>query len=313
MTISDGRMTLDHLLEHRGAVGQQRPAVARDDLDRVERVDVAARHHAAEVRRLVRLDAIVVHDVQRIALLAHVQPGERAPGAADGVERPLLAARRAPSSWREPRRRSSRPSSATSPMPPRAGGRRAGRSRRCRSRALRMSTTSRLPPPRSPAMPSGLWMPETTPSAVSRASSAPERSVTWTPVIGLDRGDEFACRSTPRAAPRSRARAATRRCICVGQRAEAADRGQRRGDRLGLEPAARREAAGEPAQLLLVEERRRRAAEPLVDDETDRVRADVDDGDRAAAVGEPAGRAPSRGLDSGRPGALAGEASANRS
>jgi hypothetical protein len=27
-----------------------------------------------------------VHDVQRIALLAHVQPGQRPPGSADGIE-----------------------------------------------------------------------------------------------------------------------------------------------------------------------------------------------------------------------------------
>ena len=57
-----------------------------------ERIDLAPRHHAAEVRGLVRLDAVVVHDVERIALLAHVEAGERAPRAADGVERPLGAA-----------------------------------------------------------------------------------------------------------------------------------------------------------------------------------------------------------------------------
>ena len=38
--------------------------------------------------------------------------------------------------------------------------------------------------------------------------------------------------------------------------------------------------AAEPAQDLFVEERREAARQRLVDDETDRVRADVDDGDR---------------------------------
>ena len=95
--------------------------------------------------------------------------------------------------------------------------------------------------------------------------------------------------------------------ICVGQRDEAADGGQRRGDRLGVEPAARGDAAAEAAQLLLVEERRRRAAEPLVDDEADRVRADVDDGDRPAAVGEPAGRLVARARGSDASGTLARE------
>ena len=229
------------------------------------------------------VDRVVVHDVERIALLAHVQPGERAPGAADRVERPLLALGEHRRNWRAPRRRSSPPSSATSPTPPRAAGRRAERSRRRRSRALRISTTSRLPPPRSPATPSGSWKPEMTPSAVRRASSAPDRTATWTPVIA----STAAMNSRPFEASRGAAVASTCSDGDVHlrrQRAEAADRRQRRGDRLGLEPAARRQAAGEAAELLLVEQRRRRARQPLVDDETDRVRADVDDGDRAAAV-----------------------------
>ncbi len=40
------------------------------------------------------------------------------------------------------------------------------------------STTSRLPPPRSPAIPSGWWKPATIPSALRRASSAPDRILT---------------------------------------------------------------------------------------------------------------------------------------
>ena len=49
-------------------------------------------------------------------------------------------------------------------------------------------------------------------------------------------------------------------------------------------------------RVLLVEERRRRAAQALVDDETDRVRADVDDRDRPGAI-----EATRRILDEGSP------------
>ena len=148
------------------------------------------------------------------------------------------------------------------------------------------STTSRLPPPRSPATPSGSWMPEMTPSAVSRASSAPRQHVDRNAGDRLDRRDEF--RAVRRLARRRRREHMQfLDSDLVGERLEAADRGQRRGDRLRVEPAARRDAAREAAELLLVEERRRRARQPLIDDEPDRVRADVDDGDRPWPLSRP--------------------------
>ena len=60
-------------------------------------------HEAGEIERLPGRDDVAVHDVQRIAGLPHVQPRERAPGAADGIEGAALAGleqvgvRRAPS------------------------------------------------------------------------------------------------------------------------------------------------------------------------------------------------------------------------
>ena len=45
--------------------------------------------------------------------------------------------------------------------------------------------------------------------------------------------------------------------------------------------------AAEAAELFLVEDRRRRARQPLIDDEADRVGADVDDRDRRPVI-EPA-------------------------
>ena len=49
------------------------------------------------------------------------------------------------------------------------------------TRLPRTSISSSEPPPRSPTMPSGLWMPETTPSADSFASRGPDRISMGTP------------------------------------------------------------------------------------------------------------------------------------
>ena len=207
MTIADGCMVLMTCSSTTRAVGQERPAAARDHLDRVERVDVAARHHAAEVGRLAGIDRVVVHDVQRIALLPHVQPGQRAPGAADGVERrlaPFASTFEAASAstaifsaffsdFSEASSSRRPPSGNVSPSP---------------ILAPLTSTTSRLPPPRSPATPSGSWKPEMTPSADRRASSAPREDRDLDAGDRLDRGDELRRRWRPRAPPPWRARAA---------------------------------------------------------------------------------------------------------
>jgi hypothetical protein len=70
----------------------------------------------------------------------------------------------------------------------------------------------------------------------------------------------------------------------VAQRAEPGERRQRLIDRVLGQKAGRMHLATEAAQGLLVEQRGRAAGEPLVDDETDRVGADIDDGDRRAGV-----------------------------
>jgi hypothetical protein len=63
----------------------------------------------------------------------------------------------------------------------------------------------------------------------------------------------------------------------VAQGAESAKRRQRLFRGVGREQAGRQHLAAESGQDLLVENRRLTAGQPLVDDEADRVRADVDD------------------------------------
>ncbi len=87
-------LRLDHahqIFHHQRGVSQQRPAGGVDDFDLGQRLGVDAVHQAREFERLARGDAVIVHDMERIAGLPHVEAGERAPGAADRVEGAALA------------------------------------------------------------------------------------------------------------------------------------------------------------------------------------------------------------------------------
>ena len=76
----------DDLLQHHGAVGEQRAARLRHALHVLEQGRVGALHHFEEVQFVGGLDAVAVHDVERVAPGGLVQAGERAPGAAHRVE-----------------------------------------------------------------------------------------------------------------------------------------------------------------------------------------------------------------------------------
>ena len=71
------------------------------------------------------------------------------------------------------------------------------------------------------------------------------------------------------------------------QRAKAPQRGQRLGDRVGRQQAGALHLAAEPAQRLFVEDGDEAARHRFVDDETNRVRADVDDRDAGSALARP--------------------------
>ena len=68
------------------------------------------------------------------------------------------------------------------------------------------------------------------------------------------------------------------------QRAKAPQRRQRLGDGIGRQQAGALNLAAEPAQRLFVEDGDEAARHRLIDDETNRVRADVDDGDAGSAL-----------------------------
>ena len=120
--------------------------------------------------------------------------------------------------------------------------------------------------------------PRSRPSAAKRASSSPERMRTVSP--------EAASRRARNASPLPALRIASVASSSISPtsiaRAIAAKR-SRRGDhvvhRLLAEVPVGVERGTEPAQRLLVEAREGRAAQPIVDDEPHRVRAEIDDGD----------------------------------
>ena len=139
-------------------------------------------------------------------------------------------------------------------------------------------------------MPSGLWMPETTPSADNFASRGPDRISIDTPQMR----SALAMKSGPLLASRQAAVAIawTRPTFITLHSAR-----NRRNDVKRLGDGIRRQQAGglnfaaESAQRLFVEDRDQAARHRFIDDETHRVRADVDDRDAGCAFARPLHRA----------------------
>ena len=135
----------------------------------------------------------------------------------------------------------------------------------------------------SPTDPTGRKKPEMTPSAENRASSAPLRMRTLSPdstSIACASFSPFEARRMAsvatvsiRATPMASAMARNRRTASTARRKWS-----------GRDRAALGQPFGEPGERFFVEARHRRPAEPVIDQEPDRVRADVDD-----RIGRPVG------------------------
>ena len=146
------------------------------------------------------------------------------------------------------------------------------------------STSSRLPPPRSPAMPSAGWKPR----------NDAERRIVGLLAAGqhADLGAENRLGPVDeiRAVLRLAGRGGRQHIHAARRRPGRTARGSggtppsRASTRLGIELAGRDDAAAEAGQHLFVEQHGRRARQPLIDDETDRVRPDVDDRQRSAVL-----------------------------
>ncbi len=81
-----GLMRAHQIFHHQRGVSEQRPARGVDDFDLGQSLGIDPVHQPRKLQRLARRDAVIVHDVERIAGLPHVQPRQRAPGATNRVE-----------------------------------------------------------------------------------------------------------------------------------------------------------------------------------------------------------------------------------
>ena len=212
-------------------------------------------------QRLARRDDVAVHHVQRIAGLPHVQPGERAPGAADRVEGAALAvprAARAPAKrlahdllgllerlLREVLQREAAERQRDAVAQPDGRARRPVRAsrrrdrRRCR-RAGRCRTPRRAPR--------------------ARASRVPDSTSIALAADALRRGDEVAAVARRRGRRRWRRTTAARRRPVSHSARKRRSAAERLLDRIGGEQAGRLHLAAEAGQHLFVEDRRRRSA-----------------------------------------------------
>ena len=239
-------------------------------------------HQAGKLVGFLGRDDVAVHDVQRIAVLPHVQPGERAPGAADGVEAAPLAL----------------------VQQIRLLKRLLDDLLRLLDR-LRRDVLQRKPAERERHAALGAMavdFGEFERAAAEIAHDAArlveaghdaERRKLGLPLAGqhvdLDAADALGLGDEGLAvlgvaAGRGGDRQHLADLHAIAQRAEAADRGERLVDRVRGQEPGRLHLAAEPGQHLLVEDRGRTARQPLIDDEAHRVRADVDDRDRRPVI-----------------------------
>ena len=247
--------------------------------------------------RLVGAQAVVVNHLQRRVGHGQPDPRERPPAAADDVE----------AAGRRPRRRARQTGEAlVDPGRPRRvvleqhARDRQGADRQAAIGAAGPSgvTTDRstLPPPRSPTTPCG---------RMEAVGDTHGRGVGL--VVAGQHGDRLAGGAArPRPGTRAPLSAPPHRLgrdildlagpQGLGDMGEAPQRMQRAVHLGPAEPAGRGQALAERAQRFLVEQRDRRPAQPLVDHEPDRVRADVDDARTGPADRPPRGVRPrSRG------------------
>ena len=155
---------------------------------------------------------------------------------------------------------------------------------RCCRRRCAIVDSSRLPPPRSPTMPEKSGMPATTPSAAKWASCSPLSTCTLALHDRFDRVDEGLASWL---ASRTAEVASTCTLPTRISRATSAKRWMAVSARSTLSSASLplvRDAASQRTGRFFVVERRQRAGMALIDDQTNRVGADIEHRDGLGAL-----------------------------
>ena len=266
----------DDLLHHQRPVGEQRPSGSGNGFDRVERVGLHPLDQPGEVDGIARRNDVVVHHMQRIAALLHVQPRQRPPRAADGVEG-------APAHGLDLRQ----------PVQCLAHQLR-GLLHAAARAVLQRQTTERHG--RSRTEPVSLDLDHLERPAAEVAHDAVRLPDPGDHPEGRQLGLALARDQLDRLARHMLAARQEFGPVCritggrggqdpdladlhgVAQHAEPRQRRQRLVDGVGRQPPGAEHVAAQPAQHLLIEDRRRGAHQSLIGDQADRVRADIDDG-----------------------------------
>ena len=234
---------------------------------------------AREFERFSCLDPVIVHDVERIVGLRHVQASERTPGSADGVEvavpalvQPIdlgeLAIDNLPRLLEIAARRIDQPQAAE--------GKRRGIAELALAHVDQLEAAAA----------------EIADEAVGVVNAGDDADGSEFRLLGagqnLDRHVEDALglgdkvRTILRFAGCRRGDSFDPAHVhLVDERAETAERPERAGDCIGAEPPSGGKRTAEAAQHLFVEQRRGRTRRALINHEPDRVRSDIDHCDRA--------------------------------
>ena len=271
----------DDLGEHHGAEGQKLAALLRHGLDARQQFDRAAADLTAELQRHLGRHGVVVHHPQRIVGLMHVQLGERAPGAADRIERP-------PGEPAENRR-----------LVEDLGGDALGLADRALGRLLQADAAERIGQPLADRVAVDVDQleraaAEVAGDAVGIVDAGDDAVGGETGLVGagqdldLDTADAFELGDEGRAVlgltrGGGRQHVEADRAALVGDVLEAAHRIERLGERGFGETAGLGQPLAEAGENLFVEQHRGGARQPLVDDQAHRVGADVDDRERPVA------------------------------
>ena len=255
-------------------------------------------HQARELQRLARGDVVIVHDVERIAGLPHVQPRQRAPGAADRVEGTVFAVvqhvevfeRLLDEFFRLLER------AAGDVLQGEAAERQ--RHAAAHARAVHVDQFERAAA-------------EVADDAVRLVDAGhdAERGEMGFAFARQDRNRRAADarRLGDEGAPVARVAAGgggdrpdLAHMQDVAQRAKTLERVERGVDSVRRQQTGRLHLAAEAGQHFFIEDRRRGARQPFIDDEADRVRTDIDDRDRRPVIEPALGLVRARMLD-GRP------------
>ena len=273
------RLCPEDLLQHDSTVGEQGTPCLGHALDVLERPGVDPLHQLEEVEAVPRREAVSMHDMKRIAAGGHMQPGQRTPCAADRVEATAVQLAK----LRRPRERFAHDALGLLKRP--SGQVLQGKAAKLEGHALPDLCADNIDELQAAAA-------EIADHAVRTMKSRDDaecrqlcfararQELDGVPArIPCGLKECTTIRGVTRR--RSREHARVRHIESLAEHAKSGQGPQRSLDCVIIKPSRGRDVAAEPAQDLFVVDRGRRPRQAFIGDEAHRVRADIDDRNRA--------------------------------